>query len=58
MKRSVKKHILEGGKLIEGTRQNLTLSEVYELCESEKADAVIDAFYMGVAVGARKAAKQ
>jgi hypothetical protein len=58
MKRDVTKHIEEGRKIVAGTKKDLALSEFYELCGRDKADAdaVIDAFYMGVAVGARKAA--
>lgn len=58
MKRNVTKHVEEGRRLVAGTKTDLALSEFYELCgrEEASADAVIDAFYMGVAVGARKAA--
>ena len=60
MKRDVTKHIEEGRRLVGGTQRDLLLTELYEICGTEKADAdaVIDAFYMGVAVGARKAAEE
>jgi hypothetical protein len=59
MKRNVTKHIEEGRRLVAGTRKDLAASELYELIENghADADAVIDAFYMGVAVGRKAAAK-
>lgn len=60
MKRSVTRHIEEGRRLVAGTTKDLALSELYELIELEGKDAkfntATNAFYMGVAVGARKAA--
>jgi hypothetical protein len=59
MKRDIKKNIEEGKRLVGGTRKDLAASELYELIEDghADADAVIDAFYLGVAVGRKAAAK-
>lgn len=52
MKRNIEKCIEEGKKAIT-ERQELTTGEVYELGQGDKVDAIVNAFYMGAAIGAR-----